>query len=265
MSPLEVLQEPSRAFCHSYLRRAWLIAALAVLSCAVGTQSVAGSEADELLARVRSALPEVPLRIEAELQARDRRGTITQVAPVEMKLDWGAVVPRAVYTVFDRFGTPRERMTVEWPGNGDTRVVLERGDPLEEVADPEVDATIGTFDLTWADLQLPFLWWPNGRRVGSERVRGRYCHIIEITAPADAFTAYAAARLWIDPETALLLQADALDARGRAVRRVQIRSLRQIDEQWMVQNIDIFNHATRERVTLRVRDLDRLPNERRPE
>lgn len=222
---------------------------------ATPVRATTDAEADALLAQVRAALPNVPLRIEAELQARDRRGRITRVAPVEMALDWGGVVPCAVYTVFDRFGTPRERMTVEWQDNGAPQVVLERGDPLQVVAEPEPDATIGDFDLTWADLQWSFLWWPDGRRIGSERVRGRYCHIIELTAPETAFTAYAAVRLWIDPETALLLQADALDARGRAIRRVQVRSLRQIDDQWMVQNVDIFNHATRERVTLRVRDL----------
>lgn len=211
-----------------------------------------------LLDQVRAALPTVPLRVEGELQARDRRGNITRIAPVELDLNWGAPVPQAVYTVFDRFGSVQERMTVEWPEPGLARWSLERGDPPELVPDPDWAATVAGFDLTWADLSLSFLWWAGGRWVGSERIRGRLCEIIELTAPEDAATAYAGVRLWIDPETALLLQADALDRRGRAVRRVQVRSLRKIDEMWMVQNLDIYNHATRERVTLRVRDLDVL-------
>ncbi len=237
-----------------------LISALALswTGLAIARTPAARPDAVVLLDQVRAALPTVPLRVEGELQARDRRGNITRIAPVELELNWGAPVPQAVYTVFDRFGAMQERMTVKWPEPGVARWSLERGDPPESVADPDWAAPVAGFDLTWADLSLSFLWWPDGEWAGAERVRGRFCEIIELTAPEDAATAYAGVRLWIDPETALLLQADALDRRGRAVRRVQVRSLLKIDEMWMVQNLDIYNHATRERVTLRVRDLNVL-------
>jgi negative regulator of sigma E activity len=122
----------------------------------------------------------------------------------------------------------------------------------------DLNRSIAGLDLDWADLSLSFLWWDGARVIGSERVRGRFCHIVDLKAPEGQVSRYAGVRLWIDPETSLLMQADAYDARNRPVRRLQVKSLRKIDDIWMVQNLDIFTQPSRDRVTLRVRNVKAL-------
>jgi hypothetical protein len=215
-------------------------------------------DGEQLMMQVRAALPYVPLRIAGELQSRDRRGNIVRVSPVEMELDWGADAPTALYIVRDRFGTEQERLRITWP-QGETAIYdYAQGDPPEPKALGDLNRPINGLNLDWADLSLSFLWWAGGRVVGSERVRGRFCYIVDLKAPEDEVARYAGVRLWIDPETSLLMQADAYDARNRPIRRLQVKSLRKIDDIWMVQNLDILDHATRERVTLRVRSVKAL-------
>ncbi len=211
---------------------------------------------DELMQRVRFSLPTVPLLISGELQSRDRRGNIVQVNPIEMRLAWGDTVPHAEYSVLDRFGAVQERVRIEWPAYGQTQQRWWTGAPLEEQPLTDLSQLVEGLELSWSDLSLTFLWWEGARRVGSERVRGRATEIVEIPAPADAELAFDRVRLWIDPEVNLLMRADTLDRRGRMIRRIEVRSLRKIDEIWMIQNLDILSRDSRERITLRVRDVE---------
>lgn len=211
-----------------------------------------------LLARLRAALPDVPLRVSGELQSRDRRGNIRRVLPVEMRLAWGAVPPQAEYRVLDRFGREQERLRISWPADAALQYRYFSGDPLEEQSIDHLNRSIAGLDLYWSDLSLSFLWWEDARVNGSERVRGRYCHVVDVAAPANGETDYAGVRLWIDQEANLLMRADLYERSNQVVRRLQVTSLRKIDEVWMIQNMDIFTHDTRERITLRVRDLEQI-------
>lgn len=228
--------------------------ALASFLLPIGLPEAEGG--DELMAQVRAALPTIPLQLSGELQSRDRRGNIVRVTPVEMNLDWGAATPQAQYMVLDRFGATQEKLHVKWPDRATPEFSWWSGDPLTEQSLADLDQSIAGLDLTWADLSWSFLWWDGARRIGSERVRGRYCEIVELPAPADQGYSFEAVRLWIDPGVGLFMRADTVDRRGRTLRRIEVRSLQRIDDLWMIQNLDLLNQQTRERVTLRIRDLE---------
>ncbi len=228
--------------------------ALASFLLPIGLPEARGG--DELMAQVRAALPTIPLQLSGELQSRDRRGNIVRVTPVEMNLDWGAAIPQAQYMVLDRFGATQEKLHVKWPDRATPEFSWWSGDPLTEQSLADLDQSIAGLDLTWADLSWSFLWWDGARRIGSERVRGRYCEIVELPAPADQGYSFEAVRLWIDPAVGLFMRADTVDRRGRTLRRIEVRSLQRIDDLWMIQNLDLLNQQTRERVTLRIRDLE---------
>ncbi len=234
------------------------LAAVILLFGASGPTAAQTPDGDQIMMQVRAALPYIPLRITGELQSRDRRGNIVRITPVEMELDWGAQPPTALYIIRDRFGAEQERLRIAWPADRPPEYAYAHGDPAEAAALEDLNRSIAGLDLDWADLSLSFLWWNGARVVGSERVRGRFCHIVELKAPDEQVSRYAGVRLWIDPETSLMMQADAFDARNRMVRRLQVKSLRKIDDIWMVQNLDIFTQASRDRVTLRVRNVKAL-------
>lgn len=208
--------------------------------------------------RVRAALPRQPLTLYGELQSRDRQGNIIRVNPIEMTWRWGADRPSAEYVVQDRFGGDLERLLVTLPMGEPSEFLFMEGDAADWTPLTDLNRSMAGLDLDWADVSLSYLWWRNARIVGSERVRGRFCYIVDLRAPPDEVSRYAGVRIWVDPELALLMQVDAYDARNRPIRRMQVKSLHKLDDLWMIQNIELVNHATRERVTLRVRRIRAL-------
>jgi hypothetical protein len=214
----------------------------------------AASEAGRLMAQVRAALPAVPVTLEADLQERDRRGRIVRAVPMVLTWDWGARPPAAAYEVRDRFGEPLAGLRAAWPREAAAEYVWTAGAAAGQVA-TNLHGRVAGLDLTWADVTLPFLWWDDGEVLGSDRVRGRSCVVVALRPPAVAVTRYPEVRLWIDPETSLVMQADALDAEGAVVRRMVVKSLQKIDELWMIQNLDLLDPGGDAWVTLRVRNM----------
>ncbi len=212
-------------------------------------------DGDDLLRRVRAAMPAQPIRLDAELRTQNPRGEIIRVLNARIDLDWGAPVPTAEYQIRDRFGRRRERFRISWPPGEAPVYAYAAGDPLEEAPVPNLYETIDGTEISWADLTLSFLWWRGAETVGTDRRRGRLCYVLDIPAPEEAPGGYSGVRLWVDPETHLLLQADAYDADEELARRLQVKSLRRIDEVWMVQDLDVHRFPSRNRTTLRVNDL----------
>ena len=88
-------------------------------------------------------------------------------------------------------------------------------------------------------LTLSFRWWPGGRVTGEEDIRGRPCHVVEVPAPAGPPGQYAAVRLWIDGQLHMLLQAEGLDAGGKQVRILWVKSFKKINDRWMLKDLEI--------------------------
>ena len=51
--------------------------------------------------------------------------------------------------------------------------------------------------ITYEDLALKFLYWPDARVVGEESVRSRRCWKIELQAPSHD-SQYSGVMLWVD-------------------------------------------------------------------
>ncbi len=215
-------------------------------------------DGEELMEMLRANLPGAPLKIAAELRVQNTRGDITRILLADIVVDWGAPEPAAEYLIRDRFGSNRERLKIAWSLDGRPSYDYFRGDDVEPAPMPRLDTPLDGLEITWTDLSLSFLWWPGAKTVGTDRKRGRFCYIVEIPAPEDQPGEYAGVRLWVDPETSLLLQADALAGPDRLARRLQVKSLKKIDDVWMVQNLDIYSYPSRLKTTLRVRKLETL-------
>jgi hypothetical protein len=204
-----------------------------------------------VLASVRERLPSVPLALEGEIEVRRRKGVLTERIPFGMQLEWGATPPRARYTVYDAFGRPAGRLTVSRPTDGPARMDFEAGEPPAAGGPPAPGDPIGDSDLTWSDLSLGFLWWPAPRLAGVDTVLGRECILLDLDAPPDGRAARCA-RLWIDRELRVVLQAEAYDAAGNLVRRLAVRSVKKTDGHWMIKDLDVERPGAARRTRLRV-------------
>ena len=210
-------------------------------------------EAGELVRSVVAGLPDVPVRIEAQLQSKDRRGVLEGTLNAEMKLDWYGPPPSAEYRIRDAFGTEREALRLNWPEPGRPAYRYSRGEPPEAQPLPDLYRPIEGTDFSWIDLSLSFLWWPGGRTVGMEKIKGRLCYIVELPAPPGEPGGYAGVRLWIEPRIRMMLQAAAYDAAGEVLRLVEVKSFKKVRDLWLIQNLDVQTFPGRHRTSLRVR------------
>jgi hypothetical protein len=125
-------------------------------------------------------------------------------------------------------------------------------------APPPMTARIQQTALSWNDLALAFLWWPDGRIVDRDTVRGRDCRVLDVPNPAATrdLDGVHSVRLWVDRELFLLLQAESRDARGKPLRKLWVRSLKKIDERWMLKDLEVQAYPAAERTRLHVSGVE---------
>ena len=93
-------------------------------------------------------------------------------------------------------------------------------------------------DLTVEDLSLGFLYWPDARLIGRERVRTRSSWKMELR-PGKFGSEFAVVRVWIDQKSGALLRIEGFDWEGKLSRRFEVVSGQKIDGQWMLKQMRI--------------------------
>lgn len=234
-----------------------LAAVAAALPMRAGAEDAAPGlpEASALLGRVIASLPDIPLLIAGELQSRDRNGDLEGRMAVEMLLDWQDEPPTARYTLRDDFGRTTSHLAITWRPGEDPEYRYFEGQPLQAAPLPDLVAPIGSTDISWMDLSLSFLWWPGGRTVGVEEVRGRSCFVVDLTAPPGTFPGCAGVRLWLEPRIHIMLKAEAYNAANELIRRMEIKSFKKINDRWVIKDIELTSLPERSKTFLRVRDV----------
>lgn len=206
-------------------------------------EKVAWPDARVLMAKLLSTFPSVPIEIRADLVVTDPDGAILKRLGATAFLAWDLPRAFAHYRIYDAFGGLLEELKIEWAASG-RRCEHRGGDtgswqPLRDLTQ-EIQGT----DVTWMDLTLAFLRWPEGKTVGEERVKGRYCYIVDLPAPADETLTYGGMRVWVDPEIGILMQAVAYDPQGLPVKMLEVRSFKKIRNVWVVKDIDVYRFPT---------------------
>jgi len=209
-------------------------------------------EAPRLLDDMRAQLPGEPVTITGNLEVRKKKGIIIRTLNVEMSLDLGSNPATATYVLKDAFGKRLEQITVTRSRGSDARFDYAAGDPAVAGVVPDLFAPFQDTDVSWMDLTLSFLWWPGGRTIRTETLRGQNCYIVEVTAPARESGQYRKVVLWIDEKMHMVLQAEGYDAKDDLVRRLFIKSFKKIDDRWMIKDMDIQAFPSEHRTNLRV-------------
>jgi len=214
-------------------------------------------DGEELLRGVRAALPAVPLRIDAELQSKNPEGQTERVLHAEIRARYSTASADVDVTLRDAFGGDLERMTmIQRPG-----VMPEykfyQGNALEPAAVPDLSESILETEVTWHDLGLSFLWWPGARTVDAEKIKGRFCYVVDVSSPSEEPSA-GGVRLWIDPKVHVLLQAVAYGPNDQPARLVQVKSLKKLEDMWMVKDLEVKAYPSKRKTMVRVRAVERL-------
>jgi serpin B len=215
---------------------------LLAASLLISLPAWADPSGDEILALVRSRLPTDPLRLTGNLRIQAANGFTKTRIPVEIKLNWGEPTPSAQYTIGP------ETLTITWHNNT-PHYTLDNANGA--VADFDPDSEILSTGVYWTDLSFSMLWWPDAIFIQEEKKINRRCYVVEVPVPHSDETM----RLWIEKEMGMLMEAHTLNAKGKRIRRMKIKSIKKLEGEWMPKDLDLDNAASDNKTTLEINEL----------
>ena len=108
----------------------------------------------------------------------------------------------------------------------------------EKVKAARYDTKVRDTDISYEDLAMRFLYWPEATIVGEESKLTRRCWKMEVK-PGDTESQYSRVMLWIEQQSGALLQAEAYDKAGKLERRFSVRKFQKSDEAWILKEMRI--------------------------
>ena len=112
------------------------------------------------------------------------------------------------------------------------------GAELKPVDSSKFDSKIRGTDATYDDLSMRFLYWPNAKIVGNDKVKQRECWMVRVRNP-DGRGAYSTVDVWIDKESGGMLKMIGYNAQGRPIRRFEVLSGKKFGDIWMIDEMRI--------------------------
>jgi outer membrane lipoprotein-sorting protein len=135
------------------------------------------------------------------------------------------------------FSEPEEVLELRLSENG-SRLDLVTEEGSEKVPAEKLNEKIRGTGVTYGDLALKFLYWPNGRVLGDETVHARSCWKLQLAAPSRD-SQYANIFLWVDKRSGALMRMEGYDVSGRLSKRFEVVSTQKIDNRWFLKQMRV--------------------------
>ena len=92
--------------------------------------------------------------------------------------------------------------------------------------------------ITYEDLALKFLYWPNARVLGDDSIRTRSCWKLQLQAPSRD-SQYSNVLLWVDKQSGALMRMEGYDWNAKLFKRFEVVSAQKIDGRWFLKSMRI--------------------------
>jgi hypothetical protein len=210
-----------------------------LLSCLLPSL-LAAQTAQEILQQVHLHLPQQSLTFSGTLNRKNANGFNRVSLPIQSTLRLGETPARAHYHIGET------TLDLHWENN----------QPTYTFSDATLKPTheIDNSGMSWNDLSLGFLWWPNATLIGPARKINREAWLLEIPVPNHTDHL----RIWIEKEMAMLLEVQRINAKGRRLQTLRIKRLRKIDDTWFAKQIELYHHRNGDRSTIYIDEITRL-------
>ena len=110
----------------------------------------------------------------------------------------------------------------------------------EKVSPRRFDERVRDTDISYEDLSLGFLYWPNATIHGEQTMLLQKCWIIRVEPGSRKDSQYGKVDLWISKKNGALMQAEAFDPAGKLSRRFKVISGQSLgDGLWMLKEMRI--------------------------
>jgi hypothetical protein len=125
-------------------------------------------------------------------------------------------------------------------GEKDARLEEIGKNGAQKVSGARFDDKVRDSDISYEDLSMRFLYWPNATVEGEETMLFNRCWIVLVMPPAKNDSQYGSVRLWIAKNTGALMQAEAFGRDGKLERRFKVISGQSLgDGAWILKEMRI--------------------------
>ena len=201
------------------MKQATLVAALLLPAIAAWAQRF--PDATELLANVRLRQSQQEIDLHGQLRQE------AKVVPFHLVQD-GPVV-RYI------FNNPDETLQLRIGAN-DSRLDEIKRSGSEKIT--QLNEPVRGTAITYEDLALKFLYWPNARVVGADFIRTRNCWRMQLQAPASD-SQYGSILLWVDKDSGALMRMEGYDSAGKMIKRFEVVSAQKIEDRWYLKQMRV--------------------------
>jgi hypothetical protein len=172
------------------------------------------------------------VRAQQAEQQIDLHGQLRQeatVVPFQLVEDG----PRVRYI----FSDPPETLQLQI-GENESRLELVTKSGAEKVMPADFDQKVRGTDVTYEDLALKFLYWPDPQVIGTDNIRTRNCWKLQMRAPNQR-SQYGSIVLWVDKNGGALMRMEGYNPGGQMIRRFEVVAAQKIDNRWFLKRMRI--------------------------
>ena len=200
-----------------------LLAVLFTAGLGASSAIAALPSAREILESVRLQQAQQQLELQGQLREGDKvfPFRLTQTGPV----------------IRYSFSDPDEALQLRL-GENDSRLEEVTKEGVEKVTAAEFDRKVRGTSVTYEDLALKFLYWPDAQVTGENSIRSRNCWKLELKAPSRQ-SQYSNVYLWVDKASGAIMRMDAFDWQGQLAKRFEVISGQKIEGRWFLKQMRI--------------------------
>ena len=135
------------------------------------------------------------------------------------------------------FADPEEVLQLRLGENG-SRLDLVTAAGSEKFPAEKLKEKIRGTGISYEELALKFLYWPNARVLGDETVRTRSCWKLQSVAPSRD-SQYWNVLIWVDKASGALMRMEGYDWNGKLAKRFEVISAQKIDDRWFLKQMRV--------------------------
>ncbi len=135
------------------------------------------------------------------------------------------------------FANPPEVLQLKLGPDG-SQLSLVENTSTKRFAKSRLDDKIGGTGVTYGDLALSFLYWPDPQLIGSDSIRTRDCWKLRLHPPSKA-AQYSTVVLWVDKGSGAIMRMEGYDWKSHLAKRFEVVSAQKIEGRWFLKQMRI--------------------------
>ncbi|MDQ2866802.1 MAG: outer membrane lipoprotein-sorting protein [Verrucomicrobiota bacterium] len=135
------------------------------------------------------------------------------------------------------FANPSETLLLKLGDNGSSLSEITRSGS-NDIKGSELSEKIRGTGISYEDLALDFLYWPNAKVIASDSIQTRECWRVQVSAPRGK-SQYGTVWLWIEKKSGTLMQLQGFNMAGQLVKRFEIVSVQKIAGRWFLKQMRV--------------------------